>query len=233
MKVAVVLTGHLRCWKQVFSNFEQTIINRYNPDIYIHTWSDEGWWIPGDKESKIGVFENTPMISEKEVVEKYNPKEIIIQEIGDYNQRFLEESKKYPNYNHRPQNILSMYYKLCQGLKMLDYTQNYDMIIRMRPDLIFHQHLPEFEKDTFYTLSHRNHLGQGTSDMIQVGNSTQMQQFATIYDKMESLYNVTGVLCPHVMTESFIRMNGMHWKEFYINKTIMHTPKGEYVEIHK
>ncbi len=52
MKVAVVLTGHLRCWRDVLSNFKQRIVNRYNPDIFIHTWNEEGWWIPGKKQNE-------------------------------------------------------------------------------------------------------------------------------------------------------------------------------------
>jgi hypothetical protein len=33
-KVAVILTGHMRSWKQVFPNFKEKIIDKYNPDIF-------------------------------------------------------------------------------------------------------------------------------------------------------------------------------------------------------
>ena len=54
----------------------------------------------------------------------------------------------------------------------------YDLVIRMRPDMIFNEDLPEFDTNKFYTLAHRNHLGQGTGDMIQVGNQLQMILFS-------------------------------------------------------
>ena len=44
MKVAIVLTGHMRHWKEVLPNFKQRFIDKYNPDIFINTWSEEGWY---------------------------------------------------------------------------------------------------------------------------------------------------------------------------------------------
>jgi hypothetical protein len=41
------------------------------------------------------------------------------------------------------------------------------------------------------------------------------------------------LLCPHVITEQHIKNLGFNWKEFNINKTLMHTPKGAYVEMDK
>jgi len=35
MKVAVILTGHLRCWKEVFPNFKEKIIDRSNGEFYV------------------------------------------------------------------------------------------------------------------------------------------------------------------------------------------------------
>ena len=56
MKVAVILTGHMRCWRDVLPNFKEKVIDRYNPDIFIHTWNEEGWWIPGDKQNTKGTL---------------------------------------------------------------------------------------------------------------------------------------------------------------------------------
>jgi hypothetical protein len=40
-------------------------------------------------------------------------------------------------------------------------------------------------------------------------------------------------LCPHVLSETWINALHLNWEEISINKTIMHTPKGEYVEMDK
>lgn len=238
MNVAVVLTGHLRCWKDVLSNFNERIVSRYQPDVFIHTWNEEGWWIPGDKQNEKGYFETTPKIDETEILEAYNPKGLIIEDWNNYNQFFEERGKLYTNFAHRPKNILSMFYKLNRGISLMeDYVSQtgkyYDLVIRMRPDIIFHQDLPDFDNKKFYTLAHRNHLGQGTGDMIQVGNMFNMILFSKVSCFLTHVYLKTDLLCPHVISSQWIKDMNFKWEEFSIHKTLQHTPKGEYIEMDK
>jgi hypothetical protein len=236
MNVAVVLTGHLRCWKDVLPNFKEKVIDRYNPDIFIHTWDEEGWWIPGDKNNEKGYHEESPKIDQKEIIEAYNPRGITIESWETYNKMFERRGELYKNFAHRPKNILSMFYKLNRGISLLeDYASQigvyYDLVIRMRPDMIFNEDLPDFDPKDFYTLAHRNHLGQGTGDMIQVGNMFNMIMFSKISCFLNQLYLQTDLLCPHVITTKYIENIGLPWKEFSINKTIQHSPAGEYQEV--
>lgn len=236
MRVAVVLTGHLRCWRDVLPNFKQRIVNRYNPDIFIHTWNEEGWWIPGKKQNEKGYHEETPKIIKDEIIEAYEPKGLAIEDWNDYNHLFEYRGNLFEKYAHRPKNILSMFHKLNRGISMMeDYVSQtgefYDLVIRMRPDLVFHDELPEFDSRKFYTLAHRNHLGQGTSDTIQVSNMMNMILFSKASCYITHLYAKTQLLCPHVISETWIKDNGFDWQEFYINRTIQHTPRGEYVEM--
>ena len=114
MKVAVILTGHMRCWRDVLPNFKEKVIDRYNPDIFIHTWNEEGWWIPGDKQNQKGYFEETPKVTYDDML-NYNPTSVIIEDWNDYNELFEHRGKLYENFAHRPKNILSMFYKLQIG----------------------------------------------------------------------------------------------------------------------
>jgi hypothetical protein len=150
-----------------------------------------------------------------------------------YQTSFEERSKQYSNFYHVPKNIISMLFKLGRGILMLeDYMfltgKTYDLVIRMRPDLIFNEPLPQFDPNKFYTLGYRNHMGQGTSDMIQVGNFFTISLFSKLLHHLPQIYRETGLLCPHVVSEHFIKRLGFPWEEFMIDKTIMHTPLGEY-----
>jgi hypothetical protein len=236
MKVAVILTGHLRCWKDVFPNFKERIIDRYDPDIFIHTWDEEGWWIPGDKQNEKGYFENAPKVSWDEINETYKPKGLIIESWEKYNALFEYRGTLFKNYAHRPKNILSMFYKLGCGVRLMeDYVsqtgQFYDLVIRMRPDMLLHEDLPEFDRNTLYTLAHRNHLGQGTGDMIQVSNMFNMINFSKASCFLNHIYLRTELLCPHVISTQWIKDLNIPWREFSINKTLQHTPNGEYFEM--
>jgi len=109
----------------------------------------------------------------------------------------------------------------------------YDLVIRMRPDMIFHEELPDFNPEEFYTLAHRNHLAQGTGDMIQVGNMFNMMLFSKASCFLTHLYMKTDLLCPHVLSMQWITDMKLPWTEFNIQKTMQHTPKGEYKEMDK
>lgn len=230
MNVAVVLTGHMRCWEQVFPRFKESIIDRYKPDIFIDTWNDEAYW---DPHSQKGIVANAPTIDFKKLQETYQPRMLRHEEYERYESWFIQRANKFENFYHVPKNQISMMYKLGRGVAMMeDYMfqtgVTYDLVIRMRPDLVFNEPLPDFDPNKFYTLGYRNHMGQGTSDMIQVGNFFTIGLFSKILHHLPQLYKETGLLCPHVISEQYIRRLGLPWEEFMINKTIMHTPLGEY-----
>jgi hypothetical protein len=230
MNVAIVLTGHMRCWKQVYPNFKQRLIDRYNPDIFIETWEDEAYW---DPHSQHGIVKDAPKVNFDELRNTYRPIAMRFDSYEKYQNSFEERAKQYSNFYHVPKNIISMLFKLGRGILMLeDYMfltgKTYDLVIRIRPDLVFNEPLPEFDPNKFYTLGYRNHMGQGTSDMIQVGNFFTISLFSKLLHHLPQIYRETGLLCPHVVSEHFIRRLGFPWEEFMINKTIMHTPLGEY-----
>lgn len=230
MNVALILTGHMRCWDKVFPNTKQHIIDRYNPDIFIETWDSEAYW---DPHSQKGITENGPKLNSLSVMENYKPVYMNLETYEDLEQNFAKRAEQFTNFYHVPKNQISMWYKVGKGMlavekHMLTTGKTYDLVIRMRPDLYLNESLPEFDPNKFYTLGFKNHMGQGTSDMIQVGNFFTMSIFCKVLYHLPQLYKETGLLCPHVISEHFIRRLGFPWQEFMVNKTIMHTPLGEY-----
>jgi hypothetical protein len=230
MKVALLLTGHMRCWDQVFPNTKQHIIDKYNPDIFIDTWDSEAYW---DPHSEKGVTEGGPQLDVHSIQRLYKPVHMNVEKYEEYEDNFTTRAKEFETFYHVPKNQISMWYKVGRGMlaveqHMMLTGKTYDVIIRMRPDLVFNEPLPEFDPNKFYTLGYRNHMGQGTSDMVQVGNFFTMSLFCKVLYHLPNLYRETGLLCPHVISEHFIKRLGLPWQEFMINKTIMHTPLGEY-----
>jgi hypothetical protein len=230
MNVALLLTGHMRCWEQVFPNTKHHIIDKYNPDVFIDTWDREAYW---DPHSQKGITENGPKLDITRIEEAYKPVCMNVDDYAQYEDNFANRAEQFTNFYHVPKNQLSMWFKVGRGMltveeHMMLTGKTYDVIIRMRPDLMFNQPLPDFDPNKFYTLGYKNHMGQGTSDMIQVGNFFTMSLFCKVLYHMPQLYKETGLLCPHVISEHFIRRLGIPWQEFMIDKTIMHTPLGEY-----
>lgn len=230
MNVALVLTGHLRCWEQVFPNTKEAIIDRWNPDVFIHAWDEQAWWSPHSKE---GFVANSPKIDISAVNEAYRPTSFITEDFEPYRAGFEAHAEMYENHYHVKRNIISMFYKIHKGVELMnDYTmrtgKHYDLVIRMRPDLVFKQHLPDFDPNKFYTIQHRNHVGLGTGDMFQASNPWYMTIFSNIGTILPLIYKQTGILCPHIVSEQFFKSMNLPWEEFPIERLLMHTPAGEY-----
>lgn len=226
MRTAIVLTGHMRCWRQCFSNTKQ-LIEKYNADVYIHTWDEEAYWAPHSPE---GVTKNNSPLDVTSVISTYNPVSIVVEkqqkmmpiieaEIGDM----------FENHYHVKKNIVSMLRKMYEGMRIL--ADDYDYVIRMRPDLIFTQRLPELSPDKFYTIQSKNHMGKGTSDIFQAGSFDNMFWFVDVmYKGLPELYEDYGLLCPHELSEYILSEElSYQWEELNVPFTIMHTPMGMYV----
>jgi hypothetical protein len=230
-RVAIVLSGHMRCWDQVRDNFKERFLDRYQPDVFISTYLDQAFWMP--HEGRLGYKEDSPLAELDLVREDLKPIEMVVEDFLDLEPIFAERVKACPTYYHRPRNIVSMFYKIGAGMQLLEkHTmktgQAYDMVIRMRPDMLINEPMPEFEPNIFYTLAHRNHMGGGTGDMFQIGPQETVLAFSKIGMYLEHIYQNTQLLCPHVASVEFIKMLGIPWKEFDVNKTIQHTPAGPY-----
>jgi hypothetical protein len=230
MKTAILLTGHMRCWETVFPNFKTTFIDRYNPDIFISTWDNEGWYYPS---SDKGFNDKCNPIS-SEILAPYNAKMIEVENFNNKEYLFTERSKQFTNHFHFPKNIISMLYRLHRGGTMMEEYKgitgtHYDLVIRMRPDLFFHQPMPDFDPNIFYTIDHKNHLNGGTGDMIQIGSWQNIIKFTKLFVYINEVYQSGGILCPHIITEEWIKLTNMPHKEIYLNKEIIHSPFGAYV----
>ena len=230
MKVAILLTGHMRCWENVFPNFKSTFIDRYNPDIFISTWDNEGWYNPSS--TKGFNDESKPITSE--ILAPYKAKMIDIENYNSKEFFFTKRAKQFTNYHHFPKNIISMLYRLHRGGIMLEEYKGvtgikYDLVIRMRPDLYFNQPMPEFDPEFVYTIDHKNHLNKGTGDMIQISSWQNIVNFTKLFPFIDEVYSSCGILCPHVITEEWLKITSTPHKEINIAKEIVHSPFGAYV----
>lgn len=233
MKVAVILTGHMRCWKELFPVFKSQIIDRYSPDIFISTWSDEGWWRP---HSETGFNEQSPRLDVEGVCDQYCPwlKVMRTEDYLQYDENFKQRQTNYKNYLHNPKNVISMLFKMHSGGSMLEdhitrTGKQYDLVIRMRPDLTFTDIIPDLSPDRFYTLNHKNHLGQGTGDMFQAGSLKDVLNYTKMSVHLDQVYGISNTLCPHIIASTWIEMLKLNWCELQLNKKIWHSPFGEYV----
>jgi FkbM family methyltransferase len=232
MKVAIILTGHMRCWELLWPQFKSKFIDRYNPDLFVSTWSEEGWWRPN---STKGYNDAAPLFNQSKFIELYKPKVIEVQDYKVQEHYLTEVSKKYSNYIHNPKNVVSMFYKIARGFKLLkDYVKRtntqYDLVIRMRVDLVFNYQTPDFDTSAFYTPHHPNYFGVGTGDTFQASSYQNMEYFCNAFNDLDATYLKGNTLCPHVLTKSRIEMLNVSHRELSGDFKLVHSPYGHFFD---
>lgn len=236
MRTALCLSGHMRCWESVFPNTEAHIISKYNPDIFISTWDTEGYWTsPENDPEGNGYVKESPVLDVTKVIEKYDPIQISVLKQSAYQDMFNKFSQPLQEISGeiRAANIYGQFYQMqaCFGL-MENYSLSnffeYDLIIRMRPDIVFHEPLPELEPEKLHVLRHTNPQGRGVGDMFAAGNMENMSEFMDNMMAFEEVARSNGKFCPHEITEHALIVTQATYVVLDINKTLQHTPNGQY-----
>ena len=199
MKVAIQLYGHLRTYKRCFSALKRHLLDKYDCDIFMHTWDM--------------VDHNTPTwheycsqnamkkIEEKEIIPLYHPKLLKIE-----NQPLKDLGVLIANKNQISIfGIQSMFYsmKSVNGLRQKyekDKKIQYDFVIFIRPDILL---LEDFDIESFiknYTqkelttrVFHAGKLGAANFDFEWiVGEDTlfflKPQAADSLFSDLDNLY---------------------------------------------
>ena len=226
MKTAVVITGHMRCWKQLFPYFKKKFIDTYNPDIYISTWDSEGWWQWGD------FYRNSFAINDNEIISAYNPKGYLKEENKTYDNLFDSLAVKYVNtYGPYIKNVISMMYKWKSGIDLI--KEDYDLVIRTRVDVEYLELFPNFDTNYFYSAEQPGVDQGGMGDMMHAGSLKDMKAFCNIFNDLDELYAQVNMFCPHLLTEQYAKNLNLKWIEFKNQYKLHNTPWGQHQDVNK
>lgn len=197
MKIALCLSGQMRTYKMCYNNLKKHILEPFNPDVFIHTWSKTGIVT---KVKLLSIFQGNQQVTEKELQKMYSPKNMVIE---DFHNSYLEEIEgvRYPEiltkYVPPPGRAsLPMYYKIkkCNDLKCEEENKNnfkYDLVIRLRPDLNILEPLPGEVLDNSHILWHSGKYidtGFMLSDRFAVSNSQNMDYYSSVFDKLNEYW---------------------------------------------
>lgn len=244
MKVALVLTGLLRCFEQAYPSFKKYVIDRYDTDVYLDIWSEVGYYsgkgyLPEQNgfiqtaKNDRGFHNSGELVDANKLIRLYKPVSLIIDDYSQFEAMFDKRAGQFPKAFTRPKNTIAQAYKIYSGISQCFVNRSnaqYDLVVRARPDLVLEQDPGLFALNKFYTLPSRNKEGKGTGDSLQIGTLSDMFQFSQMYRHLEELYNEVGYSCPHMFNENWIKHMGLDWKELRVGAHVAHSPKGLYQE---
>lgn len=249
MKIALILTGHMRGYQKGYESFKQFVIDplgRENFDIFIHTWSDIGFYSGkgylkpradgyiNTEDGELG-FWPTGDINKAEIEALYNPIDMVVDDFALYNGLFEEKRKRYVNAYTRPKNTLSQFYKVMLGIQMMkeyadQFHVKYDLVIRARPDVVLMTHLPQINPVVFYTNQGGNCKNVGVGDQLHLSSYDNMVKFGPMYEHIDELYSELGYSCPHAYCQLWLQKQGIPIAQIATPSYIMHGPHGPYNE---
>jgi hypothetical protein len=241
MKVALVLTGLMRGWKKAYPSFKQYVLDRYETDVYIDTWSEVGWYtgksyLPETPEGFVklaegdkGFHPSGELIDASKILDVYKPVSFYIDDFSRFEYQIELISNQFERAFTRPKNTVAQAFKVINGVAQLaaNSDNSYDVVVRARPDIVLEHDPGQFNPDVFLTLPSRNKRGRGTGDSIQIGSATNIQLYAEMFYELESLYATIGYSCPHEFASSWITRNHLPWHEMSVGAHITHSPSGQ------
>ncbi|MGL6338266.1 MAG: hypothetical protein ACRC80_03910, partial [Waterburya sp.] len=159
LKVALCISGQLRGYEKAFQSWQEHIIERLNPDIFVHTWTDIGFKQPAISHAHRIIDGSFLSAYKKVLLQQYSPSKIAhinfsedypafkklldsknrdctLQELNQLYQTqniAIEDDREAPF--TEKDNQMKMLYKVEACDRLHKNSGVYDLVIRIRPDL--------------------------------------------------------------------------------------------------
>ena len=215
MKVALLIAGYLRTFKDNIPNLKSQVLDKFeNVDIYIHITKN------GDKEDRyLNINENVDYITEI-----LNPICLLYED--NFN---LSKDKTINN----TLNLWSKYHKLNEIKIENEKTYGeYDLVIKYRPDLniisddVF---LEDFKKDTVYlpmdSKMDKKKLSKNDDmyicDIFAYGNSKTMNRYFEIYESLNFLISRYNTGVSESLLYYYLSDNSINFEKILIDYNII------------
>lgn len=252
MKVALCYSGLVRNFHDCLSSHKNFIIDRYKPDIFIHTWSKIGsntlphWYTEEySLEKHIDETEKQNNIDAKSIIDILQPKKFLIEypDILYFYNKFYSD-----NYNFF--NNVMMHYSINKSNNLKkeyenNYSSKYDMVIRCRFDSYFENlEIKNYLKNTIYLPPSQNmdvqfskemlesleRLGPVymTNDQFAYGCSESIDYYSAVIDYMIKDINYYTKHPEGVLAEHLWLKNNSQYKNIQINDTILMRIQSRY-----
>lgn len=182
MRVALVFTGYMRQWKSTYTKYKKFIVDKYNPDIFISSYTH----------SQDTLNDELVKIDTKEILDYYKPINYLFRESETCPDEFIYKENEYgvlgQIWSERQRRG---WYTNKLALSLFD-IKKYDVIIKARPENPV-KNFSLTEKE-FVIPAWKVHPGpcepqNSLFDRFAYGNSEYMEKYLNLYDSMQEMYD--------------------------------------------
>jgi len=206
MKIAILISGHVRNFKKNVENFHKLFISNlkecgHKYDIFISTWDVDGIKKDGNPFStKLtkNVIDKDELFDD--LKKAYNTKHIEIENANNYkicSKHINDIFTKYPNLKKKVtkqhiEGVLCQVYKIKKAYELIKNVNEYDVIIKYRFDLKINKKIDWSNKNIVDILTNSIYLytkyknnfdnSYHWSDLVIPGKSEYMKYISNAYD---------------------------------------------------
>jgi hypothetical protein len=233
MKTAILISGQLRDARNCFPSLKEYVIDLYNADVFIDTWSPSSNLL--DHRGQL-IPDN---LTTQEMLSLYKPKLAMFEDFDD--SPLFDRIKQTVNGNKigydgshawetKIENVFYMYYKVWRCLQHMKHYEainnfKYDQVIRMRFDLLF-ESFPIIQADPgiVYVPAGFDHRG-GINDLLSLGNRETMEMICDLFVNLVQYAKAGFGMHPESILRTHIETCGLKINRFPLKYKL----RGEYV----
>jgi len=188
MKIALCFSGQSRSFEKGYEYYKRNLLDHYDVDVYIHSWK---------------------FPESEKMIELYRPIACQFEEpfVNDSNQRYTNTPNtfKYP-----PQSTFNMFYSMFECSMLIG--QQYDWVIRSRPDYALNVKIPfeELDNTKLYIPNCRmvpeRDFG---NDQFAFGGWENMLSYMSTYARLDHYYNQGTQFIGEDLMQANLRYNNL------------------------
>lgn len=189
MKVAVIVSGHIRTFIENHHSWNEYLLSKYECDLYLELWDGYGG---GGHDFQYLPTEDRITSQDIGIIwDLYKPTNLFVENFENISPYFLEREKDWgtevPPY---VSNICGMWYKVFNGFNKI-VNKEYDAVVRLRPDHTFidQLELKRPESGTIYCDSSYSWNDETISDQFFYGDYESMKKACSLFTIFDSIYN--------------------------------------------
>jgi hypothetical protein len=196
MKVALCLSGHLRKFDQTYPSLQKYFLDRYDCDIFIHTWDKLGYQSNFRKDQII----NNTNDRINDINFLFKPKKIIVEHSSFIDELRKEANIYAPHLVTQPKpahHMASMFYKIyaCNELRkhyQLETNVEYDWVVRSRTDLLFHGNvtIPEHDIENKIFMPRSTFHSHWYNDQFAIASPNNMDVYSSAFFDIPEYFHI-------------------------------------------
>jgi hypothetical protein len=205
----------MRKFQETFPSLNTHLLSKYDCDVFIHTWDKMGYWSAYKSDATQGNTQtHIPVIEQL-----YKPKKMIVEDSG-----FVEELKAQgnvyaPHLMREPKHVghmASMFYKIWAANEVRKFHERetgtqYDWVVRVRPDLIFHApiNMPLAKTPGKAYISRQQCSPGWLNDQFAIALPNDMDLYSSFFFHMEEYFRARNEFYPEKFMDWSMRKKGL------------------------